>query len=114
MVGGVQGRRDRHRVTSTSPKAIPLQRASEKVREPRRHPGPDHGRPQKAILSKIQYHSQQMHEFLTQIAILRCDVETHVTKYHKLQAFMGRDGLSSTRDPYDGGGGQREARLLTN
>ena len=39
-----------------------------------------------------------MHEFLTQIAILRRDFETHVTKYHTLQTMARRDGPFQAQD----------------
>ena len=80
-------------------------RASEQVREPRLRAGSDRGRPQRAFLTKKMHHSQQIDEFLTQIAILRRDFEPHVTNYRKIPAFIDREGPPWTRGTYDGGVG---------
>ena len=104
--GGVQGGGP-SQVTFDILKASGVKRASEQALEPPRQPNSEGGKPQRATLSKNLHHSQQICEFLTGIAILRCDFDPHVTKYRKRHAFERHGGPCQTQNTYDGGGGSR-------
>ena len=72
---------------------------------------PDQSAPHRATLSKNLPRSRQIHEFLTQVAILRCYFESRVTKYYKLLPSMDCDGPSGTGGPYGGEDGGQTAGL---